>query len=292
MPGRTAMTAVVWMLGLALLASGCQKYKAEIASQKSEIEKLRIDLAGRADGRADLQGRADGLASDKAGLEEQVAGLEARIATTMDYVRELEANLEKLGGDKAAMAEKYKSTLEEQQRLIDEMKRKQAQAQARLDTMKGMLAKFKSLIAGGKLNVRIRDGKLMLELPSAVLFESGKAEVSEDGLKTLGEVAGVLSQIKDREFQVAGHTDDVPITSGKFKDNWSLSTERAVAVVRAMQEMGVRAKNLSASGYSEFRPMVANDSKDHKAQNRRIEIILMPNLDELPDMTELEKELK
>jgi chemotaxis protein MotB len=111
-------------------------------------------------------------------------------------------------------------------------------------------------------------------------------------MTTLGEVAKVLSQIKDREFQVAGHTDDVPVTTKSLVDNWNLSALRAVAVVRALQEMGVSPKNLSASGYSEYSPMVKNDSKDHQAQNRRIEIILMPNLNELPDLTDLEKEIK
>lgn len=283
------------MIGLAavvLLATGCQKYKDQIASQKDEIEKLRLDVAGLNGDKTGLEDSIAGLSSDKRALEEKLQELEARIASLMGYVGELEGNLEKLGGDKAAMSQKYQETLAEQQRLIDEMKKKQAQAQQRLDTLKGLLGKFKSLIAGGKLNVRIRDGKLMLELPSAVLFESGKYEVSENGLTTLGEVAKVLSQIKDREFQVAGHTDDVPVTTKSLVDNWNLSALRAVAVVRALQEMGVSPKNLSASGYSEYSPMVKNDSKDHQAQNRRIEIILMPNLNELPDLSELEKEIK
>jgi chemotaxis protein MotB len=289
---RAVPLTIVGLAAVVLLATGCQKYKDQIANQKDEIEKLRLNLAGLTDEKGDLEGSVAGLQADKKALEEKVQELEARIESLMGYVAELEANLVKLGGDKAAMSQKYQETLAEQQRLIDEMKKKQALAQERLDTLKGLLGKFKALIAGGKLNVRIRDGKLMLELPSAVLFESGKYEVSEDGLTTLGAVAKVLSQIKDREFQVAGHTDDVPVTTKALEDNWNLSALRAVAVVRALQEMGVAPKNLSASGYSEYSPMVPNDSKEHKAQNRRIEIILMPNLNELPDLTELEKELK
>ena len=289
---RAATRVIVGLAAIGLLASGCQKYKDQIASQKDEIEKLRLNVAGLTDDKGNLEGKVAGLEADKKALEEKVQELDARIASLMGYVAELEANLVKLGGDKAAMSQKYQETLAEQQRLIDEMKKKQAQAQERLDTLKGLLGKFKALIAGGKLNVRIRDGKLMLELPSAVLFESGKYEVSEDGLTTLGAVAKVLSQIKDREFQVAGHTDDVPVTTKALEDNWNLSALRAVAVVRALQQMGVNPKNLSASGYSEYSPTVPNDSKEHKASNRRIEIILMPNLNELPDLTELEKEIK
>jgi chemotaxis protein MotB len=289
---RSTSLAVVGISALMLLATGCQKYKDQIASQKTEIDKLNASLSGLEEERANLDAKAAGLEADKRELEAKVGELEAKIQSLMGYVAELEAGLQKLGGDKAAMSQKYQESLAEQQRLIDEMKRKQALAQERLDTLKGLLGKFKALIAGGKLNVRIRDGKLMLELPSAVLFDSGKYEVSEDGLNTLGAVATVLAQIKDREFQVAGHTDDVPVTTKSLVDNWNLSALRAVAVVRAMQEMGVNAKSLSAAGYSEYSPMVANDSADNRAQNRRIEIILMPNLNELPDLTELEKELK
>jgi chemotaxis protein MotB len=289
---RTTLRIVVGLSALTLLATGCQKYKDQIASQKTEIDRLNGSVSGLEEERANLESKVAGLEADKQALEAKVQELEAKIQSLGGYVADLEAALQKLGGDKAAMSQKYQESLDEQQRLIDEMKRKQALAQERLDTLKGLLGKFKALIAGGKLNVRIRDGKLMLELPSAVLFDSGKYEVSEDGMTTLGAVASVLSQIKDREFQVAGHTDDVPVTTKSLVDNWNLSALRAVAVVRSLQEMGVNAKNLSAAGYSEYRPMVPNDSTDHKAQNRRIEIILMPNLNELPDLTELEKELK
>jgi chemotaxis protein MotB len=287
-----ALKAGLAVLALAVAAAGCQKYKDQIASQKTEIDKLRADAAAAAEEKATLEAKVAGLEADKRTLEDEVKELEARIASLGGYVAELEANLVKLGGDKAAMSASYQEALAEQQRLIDEMKKKQAQAQARLETMKALLGKFKALIAGGKLNVRIRDGKLMLELPSAVLFESGKSEVSEEGLATLREVAAVLAQIKGREFQVAGHTDNVPVTTKALVDNWNLSAARAVAVVRALQEMGVPPENLSAAGYSEYSPTVANDSKVHQAENRRIEIILMPNLDELPDVTELENELK
>jgi chemotaxis protein MotB len=182
--------------------------------------------------------------------------------------------------------------IEAKKKLIEEMKKKEAQAQARLATLKDMLAKFKSLIEGGKLKVKIKNGKMMLELPSAILFGSGRANLSEEGKSTLTEVAAVLATIPDREFQVAGHTDDVPLGKGnKFKTNWHLSAARAVAVVTFLQEMGVSPAQLSAAGYSEYQPAASNETEQGKAQNRRIEITLMPNLEELPDLSELEKEL-
>jgi len=255
--------AAVAALGLAaLVATGCcNKYKEQIADQEKEIESLRIKTNG-------LEEQIGLLEKEKADLEAKLADVEAQMQTALQ-----------------ASAEELKA-------LQEEMRKRQEQNRERLATIKKMLDQFKKLIEGGKLNVRIRNGKLMLELPSAVLFPSGKADVSDSGMETLKEVAAVLKDIDGREFQVAGHTDNVPITSGKFPTNWELSTARSVAVVRTLQDMGVNPKHLSASGYSEYAPAVANDSKKGKQQNRRIEIILMPNLDELPDLSELEKELK
>ena len=285
---RLALAAIVCTLALGACT---QKYKDKIASQKDELAKQRIDLAELAEERDDLESAVTDLTASEAACQERVQNLEARIQALVEYVKEVEAELERLGGDKAAMADKYKEALAEQQRLLDEMAKEKARAEARMKTLRDMLAQFRTLIEGGKLNVRIRDGKLMLELPSAVLFPSGSAEVSEDGLATLEQVGAVLAKIRDREFQVAGHTDNVPIRSGRFEDNWELSTARSVAVVRALAKMGVKPVNLSASGYSQYHPVAPNDSRKNKAQNRRIEIILMPNLDELPDLSELEREI-
>ncbi|MFO8070442.1 MAG: OmpA family protein [Polyangia bacterium] len=290
--GASARAALIAIAAALTLGGCCKDYKQEIASQKDEMGKLRIDMDELREQRDDLEARVVDLTADKKRLDEKVTSYDARIRALVEYQQELEKELEKLGGDKTEMAARYKEAMAEQQRLIDEMKKRQARAEKRMETLRGMLSKFKSLIEGGKLNVRIRDGKLMLELPSAVLFPSGKAEISEDGMETLGQVAEVLSQIEDREFQIAGHTDNVPITSGRFEDNWELSTARSVSVVRALQEMGVDPTSLAASGYSKYQPTVPNDSKKNRRLNRRIEIVLMPNLDELPDLSELESELK
>jgi len=165
-------------------------------------------------------------------------------------------------------------------------------AKQRLETLKNMLVKFKNLIAAGKLKVKIKEGKMFLELPSAILFPSGRATLSEEGKATLTEVAAVLTQIQGREFLVAGHTDNVPIQNPKYPSNWELSTARAVAVVKFLQEMGVDPHNLAAAGYSEYQPAVDNSTEEGRAQNRRIEITLMPNLNELPDLSDLEKEIE
>ncbi len=293
---RTARIAA--LLPIVLIASfafGCAKYKRKIADQDEELAKLRIEIDELEANRQDLESAQSDLEKANADLEAARAELEARIASMLEYQKALESQLEELGVDKSKMAAKFEAarkSLASQQKLVAEMRKKQAAAQHRLRTLKNMLLRFKSLIQGGKLKVRIRNGKLTLELPSAVLFELGVAALSEDGKKTLAQVASVLARVQNREFQVAGHTDNVPITSGRYPSNWELSTARAVSVVKFLQRKGVRPTALSAAGYSQYQPAVPNTDKPRRKLNRRIEIVLMPNLDELPDLSALERELK
>jgi chemotaxis protein MotB len=96
----------------------------------------------------------------------------------------------------------------------------------------------------------------------------------------------VLSTVGDRDFLVAGHTDNVPIRTALFPSNWELSTRRAVEVVHILVAQGMSPKVLAAAGYGEFDPVAANDTPEHRAQNRRIEIVLQPNLSDLPPLDE------
>jgi chemotaxis protein MotB len=101
------------------------------------------------------------------------------------------------------------------------------------------------------------------------------------GKDALIQVAQVLKTVAGRKFQVAGHTDNVPIQTSRFPSNWELSTARAVEVVKLLVAQGADPRSLSAAGYGEFDAVASNESADGKAKNRRIEITLQPNLDEL-----------
>jgi chemotaxis protein MotB len=147
------------------------------------------------------------------------------------------------------------------------------------------------MIASGQLRVRIQRGRMVVELSENILFDSGKADLKKEGQAALQEVAGVLASIADRDFQIAGHTDNIPIKSARFPSNWELSTARAVTVARFLASQSVPANRLSAAGYAESQPVASNDTPEGRAQNRRIEIVLMPNLDELPNLSALEGEV-
>jgi chemotaxis protein MotB len=125
---------------------------------------------------------------------------------------------------------------------------------------------------------------MIVELPAQVLFPSGSAELTADGRKALGEVAKILRSMPRRRFIVAGHTDNVPVSTDRFASNWELSSARAVEVTAEMIRGGLRPEQLVAAGYSEHDPVARNTSDAGRQKNRRIEIILEPRLAPLPGL--------
>jgi chemotaxis protein MotB len=201
--------------------------------------------------------------------------------------KDAQKRVEELTKSVMAAQEQLKATED----LKKDYDRRQTLSKERLATIKDILDQLKAIIESGDLKVRMHRGKMTMELPSAVLFESGKAELSDKGKETLKSVADVLKKIQGREFQVAGHTDNVRVSEGNpYGDNWHLSTARAISVVLFLKDSGVSPKQLSAAGYAQYQPTAPNKGKRGKARNRRIEITLMPNLKELPDLSEIEEE--
>jgi len=135
------------------------------------------------------------------------------------------------------------------------------------------------MISSGKLDVMWRRGKMVVKLPEAVLFPSGSADLSEGGRAAIGEVAAILKDMSSRRFTVSGHTDNVPLgKDDPFRSNWELGSARAVAVLQVLIAKGVPPKNLSASAFAQYDPVASNTTKTGRARNRRIEIILEPQL--------------
>jgi chemotaxis protein MotB len=149
--------------------------------------------------------------------------------------------------------------------------------------------RLKTMIDGGQLTVSIEQGRIVINLPNNVLFKSGSANLNPEGEEALAQIGSVLSQFSDRRFQIEGHTDNKPIKSARFPSNWELSTSRALTVVHLLADMDVVPENISAAGFGEFRPRADNETEEGRQLNRRIEIIMLPNLDilsnELPKVT-------
>ncbi|PKN57069.1 MAG: hypothetical protein CVU56_12830 [Deltaproteobacteria bacterium HGW-Deltaproteobacteria-14] len=159
-------------------------------------------------------------------------------------------------------------------------------AQRRLGNYASLIDRLRKAFGDDKLALTIRNGFLVLQLPNDVLFDSGKATLKTEGQDTLAKVAGVLAEESTRRFIIAGHTDNVAISAkaAGLKSNWQLSQMRALSATEFLITKGVAATQLSAAGYGEFLPTADNATDDGKAKNRRIEVIFMPTLDEIPNI--------
>jgi chemotaxis protein MotB len=132
------------------------------------------------------------------------------------------------------------------------------------------------------LEVEVKNGKVYVKMSNQLLFKSGSASIDKMGKEALKNLADVLLVQEDISVLIEGHTDNVPINSPKFADNWDLSVLRSTEVARILTlENGINPKRITASGRSEFIPVLEGDSPDIRAKNRRTEIILSPKLDEL-----------
>lgn len=171
-------------------------------------------------------------------------------------------------------------------RSMEDLARAQAQAEARAAQFRKLVAQFRKMTESGRLKVEISDNRMIVSLGDRILFDPGKTQIKKEGADTLKQVTAILKDVQGREFQVAGHTDNIPIRSARFRSNWDLSTARAVEVVNFMVGSGMEASRLSAAGYADQAPLGSNDTPDGRMKNRRIEITLMPNLDDLPPITD------
>lgn len=133
-------------------------------------------------------------------------------------------------------------------------------------------------LAKGDLTVAMNEKGLVVTVLNQILFDSGKVQLKSASLDTLQKVGQVLNtQVPDQIVYVEGHTDNDPIKHSGFRSNWELSTARATEVVHFfVEKVNVEPTRLVASGYGEFQPVVPNDTAQHKAQNRRVEIVISP----------------
>ena len=133
------------------------------------------------------------------------------------------------------------------------------------------------------LTVKIKNGKVYVSLAEQLLFGSGSIEVDPKGAAALQQLAKAIKDQHDLQIMVEGHTDNVPVSklSTYMQDNWDLSVMRATAITKILIKAGVSTRQLVAAGKGEFSPLSPNDSPQNKQKNRRTEIIITPNLDEL-----------
>ena len=235
------------------------------------------------------------LAETQAALDKEKAAHRSDVDSRDARVSVLTKKLESLGQDVSRLTNEAgtkDAELESAKKRMEELRKAQAQAEARAAQFRKLVTQFKTLTDAGKLQVEIRENRMIVRLGDKILFDPGKTDLKPEGKDALRQVTEVLKALPNRNFQIAGHTDNAPMKSAKFRSNWDLSTARAVEVLNFMITAGMEPKRVSAAGYAETSPVAANDTPENKAKNRRIEITLVPNLDDLPPIDEALKDNK
>lgn len=267
-----ALLLMVWLLALSSL-SGCVR--------QSTYDELQAQLDAT---RTQLEDELTQAQRERDACRGELAQTQSDLERQQTDRAALEKRLAELVKDKAQLD----SSVEEMQEAIAELARRKAEADKRIEEFRQLLGRFQKLIDAGKLEVKIVDGRMIVQLATDVLFKSGSAKLSKEGREAISEVTQILASIPGRNFQIEGHTDNVPIRSKQYPSNWELAAARAQSVLQTMLKAGMPASRVSAASYGEHRPVASNDSKEERAANRRIEIVIVPDLSLLPGFKELE----
>jgi chemotaxis protein MotB len=247
------------LLSAAAVAAGvgCGVSQELYNARTTELDRCQGELTRTRAQVGSSRAKNDELTTEVAGLRDRVTNLES---------------------------ERFKlaSNLRATQAEMDELRRAHAQAEQRGELYRTLVSKLRGMIDAHTIGVEIRKGKMVVKLADQILFDPGQAQLKSAGQAALRQVAAVLREIPDRDFLVAGHTDNRPIRASTYHSNWELSTARAVTVVQFLQAEGVDPRRLAAAGFSEFDPVGDNSATDTRALNRRIEVVVMPKIEELP----------
>ncbi len=282
--GRIILVAplVVGLLGAGCMMSSTheQVLKDERAKSAVQLDQTRKKLTKERDEQAELKKKCDtNLSNTQVAKKKIEADLAAR-----------SMQIEKLLDEKGALTKERTHLTAEQQKLsseIQELQRMRAAAEKRSADYKDLLKKLAKMIDAGSLQVKVRNGRMLVQMSSDVLFAPASTRLKPEATEGIQELATTLATFTGRKFQVLGHSDSTPIHSARFPSNWELSSQRATEVVKLMIEAGVPPQMLSAAGSAEFDPLVDNEIPENRATNRRVEIIFMPKIDELPGFDEV-----
>lgn len=197
------------------------------------------------------------------------------------YIKKSE-EADNLAKELAAEKEKNKSLADENIALKEsttKLEKKSKEVEATSNTYKDLLKEMKGEIAKGQITITELKGKLTMDVVDKILFDSGEAQVKQEGLEVLQRVVDILKNVKDKNIRVEGHTDNVQIAGRlvkKYPTNWELSQARALNVTKYLQQQGIDPQILSATAFGEYKPIADNSTPEGRAKNRRIAIILLP----------------
>lgn len=280
----SALPRFASFVAAAALTVGCGYSEEEWQAQLDKYGKLSSEYQSEKD--------------ERSKAEASLAAERARVAELKKKLSEMGVSLDSLSTqlqEGSLEKDRLSKNMQELQAALEEYKKRADQLEkvrARYDELK---TKLQGLVRQG-LKVEIRHNRMVIRLPGDVLFASGSDKLTKDGEKVILQVAEVIrkdEQLRTRYFQIAGHTDDKPLKGGKFGDNWGLSAMRAREVLTFLVEPtadgggGLDRLRLHAAGYGETDPVAKNDSDDGRKQNRRVELVIMPDVGEMLNLEKM-----
>lgn len=228
--------------------------------------------------------------------------LDAMIARAQQLTQQLErmgVDVDQLSirlQEEGTANERMAADLAEMRLALEEYKRRAAKLERIKQRFEQLRKKLEKLTDLG-LRVQIRHNRMVISLPGDVLFASAQDQLRPEGVEVLRAVAEVIrtdKQLSKRYFQVAGHTDNRPLRSGtRFRDNWGLSAMRAREVLTFLVSPvadgggGLDPQRLHAAGYGDTDPVSDNSTDEGRQANRRVELVLMPDVEEMLDLKSL-----
>ena len=237
-------------------------------------------------------------------LTKKFVALEETLEETEDSLNQKQQKLEQLESSLDLLKQNSETALKERikenealMEKIAERENELADRMARVDELEGLITRqqeamrnLKEKLSDALLNfedkgltVEARDGKVYVSMENKLLFKSGSWTVGADGRLAIEELGNVLADNPDIAILIEGHTDNIPYNGkGPLKGNWDLSTKRATAIVNQLLENpNILPQNLTAAGRGEYLPIAPNSTREGRAANRRIEVVLSPQLDEI-----------
>jgi chemotaxis protein MotB len=248
------------MLFLGLLSTSCVSSKKFMASEE-RVNKLQRDNEKAQNQLKDCNAKVKTLNEDNTNLQNEYAAVQ---------------------NDLKDLSSQSKMTIADQAKRLKSL-------QDMIQAQKDVMTKLKNSITDALLNyqtdeltVYIKDGKVYVSLEEKLLFKSGSDVVDLKGKEALKSLAKVLNSTTDITVMVEGHTDNVPIKTKQFEDNWDLSTARATSILRILtKDNGFDSNRITAAGRGQFHPIRTNETVAGRASNRRTEIVLSPDLKEI-----------
>lgn len=271
------MTSLMLLAAPLLFACGISKEEHEkLRQQALDEQKATFD--------AEMKKMREAHDGELASRDKTLEDKDVAIDRLGSEVKKLGGDLQKVQGelgDRATQLASTKTQLAATTAELEQLRKLREEAEREAAQFRSIAQRLKAMIDSGQLEVVMRKGRINLKLPDDVLFPSGSEKLKKVGDDALRSVAEVLKDV-DRDFLIAGHTDNVPLKKGgRFKDNWALSTARAVEVVQLLIREGVEPQRLAAAGFGEFDPIAENGTTEGKQKNRRLEIILLPKLEDV-----------